>query len=200
MSGPHERTAQKHRTREAILEGARELLSEGTAITVSEAAKRKGISRATAYRYFKKPAALAAEAGLAVEVASYEDITEGATTVREKLLAINLYMFDLTLENEVGFRQFLARSLDTHASGNEPSAGRRGARRINMYHQALEPIRDKIDSSVVQKLTSALAAITGIEAMIGLLDVAALDKSTVRPIVAEMAEAIIDKYLVDITE
>ncbi len=195
MSNPTERTAQKHRTREAILAGARELLAAGEAVTVAKAAQKQGISRATAYRYFKEPAALAAEAGLAVEVAGYEDVVQGAASVREKLLSINLYMIDLALENETAFRLFLSRSLEAYASGGAPSGGRRGARRIAMYDIALEPVRAKIGEDTARRLTSALAANTGAEAMIALVDVAGIDIASVRSMVAEMTEALLDAYL-----
>ena len=46
------RTKQKARTRAALLDAARALLSEGRTPTVEEAAEAAAISRATAYRYF----------------------------------------------------------------------------------------------------------------------------------------------------
>ncbi len=46
------RINQKDRTRKALLEAARELLSEGHAPSVAASAKRALISEATAYRYF----------------------------------------------------------------------------------------------------------------------------------------------------
>jgi AcrR family transcriptional regulator len=195
MKPPNERTEQKRRTREAILAGARDLLREGADVTVAAAARRQGISRATAYRYFKDPAALAAEAGLAVEVAEYADVVKGAETVRDKLLAINLYMIDLTLDNEVSFRQFLSKSLDASSNGTEAPPNRRGARRTGMYELALQPVADQIGQDRVQKLKSALAATTGVEAMIALVDVAAVDRGCVREIVGEMTQAILDRFL-----
>src|SRR5689334_4951516 len=56
MSTPYEttgRTRQKHRTREALVAAARQLVTaEGRAPTVAEAAEAAGVSRTTAYRYF----------------------------------------------------------------------------------------------------------------------------------------------------
>ncbi|WP_138473472.1 TetR family transcriptional regulator, partial [Poseidonocella sp. HB161398] len=91
------RTAQKERTRQAILDGARTLMQEGQPVTVAAAAERHGISKATAYRYFSDAAVLAAEAGLDIAVAGYEEITAGAADLRGKLRAISLYFFDLSL-------------------------------------------------------------------------------------------------------
>lgn len=195
MANSTERTAQKHRTREAILEGARELLSEGAEVTVAAAAKKRGISRATAYRYFKDPDALAAEAGLAVEVAAYLDVVKDSETVRDKLLAINLYMIDLTLENEIAFRQFLSKTLGASAKEKDASRRRRGARRTSMYDRALAPALDQIGPEGAQRLKSALAASTGVEAMVALMDVAGVAREDVRAMVGEMTEALLDKYL-----
>jgi AcrR family transcriptional regulator len=195
MTNSHERTAQKRRTREAILAGARELLGEGATVTVAEAAKRQGISRATAYRYFQDPAALAAEAGLAVEVDDYATVVDGAETVRDKLLAINLYMIELTLENEVAFRQFLSKSLDATSKEKNQNAHRRGARRTSMYEEALEPVLDHIGHDVAQRLKNALAATTGVEALVALMDVAGVEKEAVQGMVGDMTAAILDKFL-----
>ena len=60
------RTAQKARTREALLDATRSLIADGIPVTVQRAADEAGISKATAYRYFSDPSLLVAEAGLKV--------------------------------------------------------------------------------------------------------------------------------------
>src|SRR4051812_6150197 len=55
MSTPYEvggRSAQKSRTREALLAAARDLVAAGIAPTVENAAAAASVSRTTAYRYF----------------------------------------------------------------------------------------------------------------------------------------------------
>jgi len=52
------RTAQKQRTRDALVAAARQLVAEGAAPTVDAAAGAAGIARATAYRYFPTQLAL----------------------------------------------------------------------------------------------------------------------------------------------
>src|SRR5262245_23364797 len=47
------RTHQKHRTRDALIAAARELVAKGLTPTVEEAAAAAAISRTTAYRYFQ---------------------------------------------------------------------------------------------------------------------------------------------------
>lgn len=187
------RTSQKERTRRAILDGARQLLSEGAPVTVAAAAERHGVSKATAYRYFSDPDILVSEAMLDIEVKSYEDITRNANSLRERLLAINLYFLDLALENEMGFRQFLGRTLTVSASGTDNV--RRGARRISMYREALADDDGGLSRTDQDALVRALAPATGIEAMTALLDVAGAEPEQAREAVSTMTLAILDRLL-----
>ncbi len=54
------RTAQKSRTRLALVAATRELLAAGLTPTVEDAAERADISRTTAYRYFPNQRSLLA--------------------------------------------------------------------------------------------------------------------------------------------
>ncbi|WP_375690919.1 hypothetical protein [Pseudooceanicola sp. LIPI14-2-Ac024] len=190
---PTERRAQKARTREALLAGARDLVARGEPVTVAAAAQQAGISRATAYRYFSDPAVLTAEAGLAIEVKSYAAVIGGAATPRARVVAVSLYMLDLALEHEAGFRQFLARNLDAWlAEGGTRSL--RGARRVPMFEAALENERARLGAARFRTLVNALTAATGSEAMIALLDIAGADHDAARHAVAEIAEALCDRY------
>lgn len=195
MSKDGERLAQKARTREAILNGARLLLMGGEPVTVTAAAARAGISKATAYRYFADPDLLAVEAGLSVEVLPYEKVVEGHAGTRDKLRAIGLYFIDLPLEHEAAFRRFLARSLDASTRTNEKQDISRGARRVAMFETALKSSPDPIDEYTARRLVAALTAATGVEPMIALLDVVSLDRAQVRETVLETTEALLDRLL-----
>ncbi|WP_375174291.1 TetR/AcrR family transcriptional regulator [Pseudooceanicola sp.] len=195
MSESRERKGQKLRTREAILRAARELLSEGQAITVIAAAERAGVSKATAYRYYSDPALLAAEAGLDVSVLPYDKVVAGAEDVRAKLLAISLYFFDLAIAHEAEFRTFLGLTLAAEISASTAPGARRGGRRVSMYFKALEGVGDRLDEVQKAALVRALSMATGAEAMIGLYDVVGVEHDPARATVAEVAEAIIDRFL-----
>lgn len=190
-----ERNAQKARTRESLLEGARLLLADGEPVTVTAAAARVGISKATAYRYFSDPAVLAAEAGLAVEVRSYEDLVAGADTLRARLRAISAYFFDLALEHEAAFRQFLARNLDAWGAEAGTLTVRRGARRVIMYRRALAESAEPVDPDRAERLVRGLTVVTGTEAMVALLDIAQIDRVAARETVQDTTEAILDRHL-----
>lgn len=195
MSQQSGRAAQKERTRKAILDGARALLGEGKPVTVAAAAEKHNISKATAYRYFSDPALLVAEAGLDISVAPYEAIVADTPDVREKLKAISLYFFDLAIDNEAGFRQFVGMTLAAWKPDGTQNPARRGARRILMYEQALAADDLGLTGQEQKKLIRALATATGTEAMIALLDIANVDHATARETVAEIADALLDRYL-----
>ncbi len=180
----------RHRTREAILSGARALIARGEPVTVAAAAAEEGVSRATAYRYFSDPQVLASEAGLAVEVLPYDAVIAGADGPRARTLAVSRYIFDLSVEHEAAFRQFLARNLDAwlaHGPGD-----RRGARRVDMFDRALDGAR--LTKAEKSRLVAALTAATGSEAMIALFDIAKVDIEAAREAVSEIAEALLDRY------
>ena len=183
-------TNKRSRTREAILTGARALLARGEPVTVAAAAAEQGISRATAYRYFSDPKVLASEAGLAVEVLPYETVVRGAETPRSRTIAVSLYIYDLSMEHQAQFRQFLARNLDAWVA--EGPRDRRGARRVEMFRRALDGAG--LSKAKKTRLITALTAATGSEAMIALHDIAKVDDRAAREAVLDIAEALLDRY------
>ncbi len=194
MSGSRERGAQKARTREALLAGARSLIGAGRPVTVAAAAAAAGISKATAYRYFSDPQAMAAEAGLALTVRPYEEIVEGAASPRARAEAVSRYFLELALAHEPAFRQFLARSLDASLADGAAVRARRGARRVAMFEAALEGERPRLGPAAMRRLVGALSTATGAEALIALRDVAGLEPDAARAAAAEATAGILDRF------
>lgn len=190
MATENERLAQKQRTRDAILDGARQLLARGEGVTVAAAAAVHGISRATAYRYFSDPQALTIEAGLATQVPPYETVVAGTATLRARLLAVVAAMARFALENEEAFRQFLAHAVTAPAERRS-----RGARRVDYLNRALADFPGALAPEPAERLVAGLSAMTGIEAVIGLTDIAGQPRDRVAGLVAEMAAALIDRHL-----
>jgi AcrR family transcriptional regulator len=189
-----ERTEQKRRRRDDLLNGARTLLQQGKAVTVTAAAREAGMSKATAYRYYSDPALLVAEAGLDFRAKSYEGMVEGCGTVRERLTAISLHFFDLALENETAFRTYLGLFLQASVlEGAE--APERGARRVKAFRRALEEAEPPIGEDRVEQTAAALSVATGPEAMIALIDVARCSRHEARDLVEEIAHAMVDRFL-----
>jgi AcrR family transcriptional regulator len=190
MSERTERTNQKQRTRDAILDGARRLMSRGEPVTVAAAAAEHGISRATAYRYFSDPQALALEAGLATLVPPYEDVISGTTDLRTRLAAIVAAMIRLTLENEAAFRQYLS-----HAVTATDGSGSRGARRVGYMKRALGELPHDLSPAQAADLVASLSAVAGVEGLVALTDVAGRDSVAAGRLLGEIADAILTRYL-----
>ncbi|WP_123642608.1 TetR/AcrR family transcriptional regulator [Histidinibacterium lentulum] len=185
-----ERTSQKQRTRDAILDGARQLMSRGEEVTIVAAAAEHGISRATAYRYFSDAHALTLEAGLATLVPPYETLVEGTTDVHARLMAICQGLVRLTLENETTFRQYLASAVVA-----TEDIGKRGARRVAYMERALHDLPHGLPRRQQKELVALLCVATGIEAVIALLDVARVPREDVPRLLAVSAETILSRFL-----
>ena len=187
------RSTQRARTRQAILDGARQLLSEGKTVTVAAAAAETGISKATSYRYFSDADLLVAEAVLDIAVKPYDAVISGAPDLRGKLKAICLYFLDLALENEPEFRQFLAASMRAWSADNKMAV--RGGRRVSMFHRALSEHETGLSEDQKETLVCGLSVSTGMEALIALIDVAGASPDRARDVVSFMVDAMLDRML-----
>lgn len=185
-----ERTSQKQRTREAMLDGARQLMARGEAVTIVGAAAVHGISRATAYRYFSDAQVLTLEAGLATLVPPYERMVAGTADLGARLLAICAGMMGLTIEHETAFRQYLA-----HAVVAEAAAGQRGARRVAYMQRALQEMPHTLSPPQQQDMIAQLCAVSGIEALVALVDVARVPRAEVPALAQAMARRILAQFL-----
>jgi AcrR family transcriptional regulator len=165
----HGRTRQKQRTRDALLAAARAFTAEGRSPTVEEAAVAAGISRTTAYRYFKNQAELLAQiypdnqkASLLPDNAPADPVAR-LDAVVEKLTA-------LIAESEPHYRTMLRLSLDPSAH-REDLVLRKG-RAIGWIEDALAPLRDRFTRAQLRRLAISIRSAIGIEARVWLVDVA----------------------------
>ncbi|WP_237214012.1 TetR family transcriptional regulator [Falsiroseomonas oryziterrae] len=187
------RAGQKLRTRQALLAAARRLMARGEPVTVIAAAAEAGISKATAYRYFTAPDALAMEAALDASVASPAEVVGDARDVRDRVRRVHRHLAEAVRRNERSFRIFLAKALEASAQGGAPML--RGGRRLPMYELALEPVRDRMSAEAFDALVNALAGATGLEAYLALRDVCQLGEEEAERVSLLAAEAILDSML-----
>jgi AcrR family transcriptional regulator len=180
---PHERIAQKLRTRRALLTAAGELVAAGKTPTVADAADAAMVSRATAYRYFPSQEALLVEVPLQLGIPTVESLFGGdaaPTEVEDRVALVHNAMYDHIREREVQFRLFqrnaLLRSLD-HDHNDVPL---RPAFRLELLDAALEPVEDELDTDKLERLKTALSVLIGTEAMIAMRDVVRLDHDQAR--------------------
>lgn len=174
VSIPYEQTGrrrQKQRTRDALVEAARELLAEGADPTVEDAAVAAGVSRTTAYRYFPSRGQLLAAAYPEVDRESLlpddppADVAERLDLVAEAAVRI---VVDWEPQLRAGLR--VALEPGRVASG---SPLRRG-RAIGWYVDALAPLAAARPDVDVHRLALAIRSATGIESFVWLVDVAGL--------------------------
>lgn len=166
------RTAQKQRTREALIAAARELVAAGAAPSVDAAAAAAGIARATAYRYF--PTQLALLAAAHPETATRSLLPEGAPAddVAQRLDLVVTAFTRLIADTDVQQRTMLRLSLE--AAQAESELPLRQGRAIHWIAEALEPLRGQLSDAQLKRLVLAIRSAIGIEARVWLIDVAGL--------------------------
>ena len=187
------RTNQKNRTRAALLDAARSLMSEGKDVTLARVAERAKTSRATVYRYFSDPGVMAADATLDIEVMPTSELLEGIEEVRPRVHAVARYYLDFSRNHEAFFRQFLAKSLS--ASIEKGNVKMRGARRVAAFDEALEPVRSKMKPNDYCDLAKRLSMTSGMEQFIILEDILRVDRTTGDWLQEGLVDALLDRYL-----
>jgi AcrR family transcriptional regulator len=193
MSVPYEatgRTGQKTRTRQALVDAARVLLSEGSTPQVEDAAARAGISRTTAYRYFPNQRSLlvAAQPQISPETLLPDDApAEPHARLDAFMTAFTRY----NLEWEPQLRTALRLALEP---GTARPALRQG-RAIGWIEHALEPLRASHPRVDVRALAIAIRSATGIEALIWLLDVAGYSRKRAGETLRGTARALLEAAL-----
>src|SRR5215831_8786575 len=144
-SEPYEstgRTAQKMRTRKALIEAARALIVSGVTPTVEDAAAAASIARTTAYRYFPNQRDLLVAAYPEIELPSLLG-EHPPSAVEARLDAVVGEYLRTTIDNEAALRAAMRLSLDPHETYREKLLLRQG-RVISWLKEALEPLRGRL--------------------------------------------------------
>jgi len=194
MSISYEQTGrirQKARTRAALVGAARELLADGITPTVEAAAAIAGISRATAYRYFRNQRELLVAAHPEIEATSL--LGEHAPSDPEERLARTVEeLIRLTIDTEPQLRAMLRLSLEPGTTEGLPL--RRG-RAIGWLEEALAPLRPRLGQRELRRLVLAIRAACGIEALIWLTDVGGLSRQQAADLMRWSAVALLRSTL-----
>jgi AcrR family transcriptional regulator len=190
------RTAQKARTRAALIDATRELLAAGRTPSVEEAAEAAGVSRATAYRYFANRRALLVAAHPEVEATELlgEDAPDDA---RERLDRTIVELIRLTIDTEPELRTMLRLSLEP-GPGQELSL--RQGRAIGWIETALSPLQAQLVPSELRRLVLAIRAACGIEALVWLTDVAGLSREEAAKLMRWSAQGLLRAALMEAHE
>lgn len=176
MSIPYELTGrrqQKARTRNALIDAARELLAQGVTPTVEEAAAAASVSRTTAYRYFPNQRSLLVAAHPEIEAPSL--LGDGPEDAEERFKMTVQALTRLVLDTEPQQRTMLRLSLEADPGDREQLLLRQG-RAIGWLEDALVPLRERLPETVLRRLVLATRSSCGIEALVWLTDVAGLSR------------------------
>ncbi len=168
------RARQKHRTRMALIGAARELVAlGGRPPTVGEAAEAAAVSRTTAYRYFPTQKALLLAAHPEVEATSMLPEDVGDDPEERVAAAVRTFMA-MVVDTEPQQRTMLRLSLETDTTSRQLPL--RQGRAIGWFTEALEPVVGRLGDDGVRRLAIAIRAVSGIEALVWLTDIAGLTR------------------------
>jgi AcrR family transcriptional regulator len=196
------RANQKERTRQAIVEAARELQRQGIEPSVAQAAEAARVSRATAYRYFPTQDALLLDLGIMPLTAPIEELVANLTSadVETRLLALLDVLNRMVISEETSMRRALSVYQDTwlrgHRDGNNSPAAVREGRRMRWLDDVLEPLRDLPDDQY-RRLRAALALTLGADSIVIMKDVCALDDDTALDVLRWSATALLREAIHD---
>lgn len=200
MSIPYEttgRTAQKMRTRKALIDAARALIVSGVTPTVEDAAAKASISRTTAYRYFPNQRDLLVAAYPAAELSSLLGDHPPDDVAARLDLVVGEYL-RLTIDNEAALRTALRLSLELDEAERQNLLVRQG-RVINWLKEALEPLSRQLSEQAMTRLVYAIRASAGIEALVWLCDVAGLSRDEATELMMWSAQSLLRSILIEVS-
>jgi AcrR family transcriptional regulator len=185
------RSAQKARTRAALVAAARDLVAAGTTPTVEDAAEAASISRTTAYRYFptKRALLLAAHPEIATKSMLPDD---PPTDAAERLDAVVRNFSAMIVDTEPQQRTMLRLSLEATTAEREALPLRQG-RAIAWIAEALEGVRADFTDAQFRQLVLSIRATIGIEALVWLVDVAGLSRDDAVALTRWSAQALLQR-------
>jgi AcrR family transcriptional regulator len=182
-SGVRDRSAQKRRTRRAILAAALEMMQRGETPSVRTVAEAAEVSRRTIYLYFPTQEQLVTETALEavrVQVEQTLDLAD-SDDVEERLDTLVGAALESSIVSEVPLRTLVRitveRRLEEARGGPPLDAPLRGGRRIEWIEAALEPVREQLGPHRFERLVSALAMVIGLESLLVLRDIRGLDRA-----------------------
>jgi AcrR family transcriptional regulator len=185
------RSAQRRRTRKAVVDATSRLLAAGVDPSINDIAAAADVSRRTIYTYFPTLDQLLLDAAIGamnVDVDAAVDAA-GEQDARARLTALVQVLTGGMADSLPLGRKLIKLTVDTPPDGSGP---RRGYRRISWIERAIEPIRPRLSPDRFEQLISALAVVVGWEAYIVLLDVRGLTADQACVILADAAVALLD--------
>jgi AcrR family transcriptional regulator len=189
------RTAQKHRTRVALVAAARDLIAGGETPTVEAAAAAASISRTTAYRYFPNQRELLVAAHPETGATSLLPL-DPPQDAAARLATVVRSFTALIARTEAQQRTMLRLSLEAGPAERAGLPLRQG-RAIGWITEALEPLRGRLTDPQLHRLVLAIRSAVGIEALAWLTDVGGLSRAEAAELMCWSAQALLQAALAE---
>jgi AcrR family transcriptional regulator len=175
------RTAQKRRTRQALLDAANALLDEGLRPSLEDVAERAEVSRATAYRYFTSSDDLLTDAVIDRSLVPAEILfPEDEGSLLDRVLAVEEATNAILLADEVAVHVISRVMSEAWLAGRPDDPLARPGRRLPLIDAALAPYAGVLGPGLTRRLRDAIALAIGIEAVVTLRDVCELPPEEAR--------------------
>jgi AcrR family transcriptional regulator len=182
------RSAQKTRTRAALVAAARELVAAGVTPTVEDAAAAASISRTTAYRYFPNKRALLLAAHPEMAAPSMLPADAPSDPAARLDLVVDAFT-TMIVETEAQQRTMLRLSLEDTTGPSELPL--RQGRAIRWITEALEGLADRLSDAESAQLVNAIRATVGVESLVWLVDVAGVSREEAVGLMRWSAQALL---------
>jgi AcrR family transcriptional regulator len=196
------RINQKHRTRNALLQAAAQLMQQGHIPSLEEVADAALVSRATAYRYF--PTQEHILAGTIILKANLDgeaklELLMNSNDPSVRLDGVVQAFHERFSTNEVAYRALLRVLLQPTEQNADMDTNerpqKRASRQVYWLHQALAPIQSQIDHERFERLIAALVAATGFEAFIAMRDISLMDSKQIGEVMRWTAQVLLKASL-----
>jgi len=192
------RTAQRNRTRKAIVDATMRLVAQGGSPSMADIAEAAEVSRRTIYMYFPTLEHLLIDATLGVLSASAIDPVVAAPDSNDPVIRVE--RLSRAINQHADETMHLGRALiRLTVEAEEPKSGgpRRGYRRVQWIEQALAPAREELSRQQFQRLVSALCILIGWEPLVILKDVRGLNHKEADVILSFAVRAVVEKALAE---
>jgi AcrR family transcriptional regulator len=204
------RANQKARTRSALLQAAAELVREGKAPSMPEAAERALVSVATAYRYFSSAEDLwweASNAAMGHEgiLAEAERRVEAAGSNPQARLETLIRSIGFRmLDDQLPYRRISKTALEQwFRQADAPDSERvpiRQGRRNEQIRKVIAPLHGRLPKKDIDRIAHALGLVVGTEAMIALTDAVGLEVPAAKKTLLDASRWLLAGALAELTD
>ena len=191
-----DRTNQKQRTRQALVDAAKTLAPNGRPLTIADVAEAAQVSVATAYRYFSNPNDLILEAATPHVPEIMADLPDDPA---DRIDEVVRRLAEIQFGDEALWRAILRADLERWAQeavlDPEARVPTRGSNRLDIVQQALAPLAEKLPAELHRRLIMATMLVCGMEALVAARDACGLEPDEAVEVMQWAAQALLQAAL-----